>query len=102
MIAETVLSPHQSGLRLEQNSIYNINTSKMSIRIVTTLSLSVVLMSLSSCKKYLETKSVQNLSTPSTLDDLQLMLDNPFVSAIGMNLSNTSTDEYYLKYADWN
>jgi starch-binding outer membrane protein, SusD/RagB family len=68
--------------------------------IISSLGLSVAIVSLSSCKKYLETKSVQTLSTPSTLDDLQLMLDNPIVS-VGLNLTNTSTDEYYLKYTDW-
>jgi len=53
-----------------------------------------------SCKKYLETKSVQNLSTPSTVGDLQALLDNPSFN-IGLNAPNAGSDEYYLYYNDW-
>ncbi|AXY76085.1 RagB/SusD family nutrient uptake outer membrane protein [Paraflavitalea soli] len=53
-----------------------------------------------SCKKYLDTKSDQSLSTPSTLDDLQLILDNPDLNK-GANLTNTGSDEYYVLESDW-
>jgi starch-binding outer membrane protein, SusD/RagB family len=52
------------------------------------------------CRKYLETKSDQNLTTPSTLSDLQALLNNEglYRAAIGINVG---TDEYYLPYEDW-
>lgn len=53
-----------------------------------------------SCKKYLETKSDETLSKPATLNDLQLILDNPDLNK-GMNLTNVGTDEYYITYSDW-
>lgn len=53
-----------------------------------------------SCKKYLETKSVQTLATPSTLDDLQAMLDNPDLTH-GAGGTFGGTDEYYVTYTDW-
>jgi hypothetical protein len=53
-----------------------------------------------SCKKYLETKSLQTLSTPSTLADLQLLLDNiSMVNTLG--LAYSSTDEFYMNYTEW-
>ncbi len=53
-----------------------------------------------SCKKYLEAKPDQSLSAPSTLDDLQAILDNPQLNT-GLNLSNVGSDEYYLLEQDW-
>lgn len=60
----------------------------------------VVLFLTSSCKKYLETKSIQTLSTPSTLEDLQLLLDNPDLTNM-VGLAYGGTDEYYVLYSDW-
>lgn len=73
----------------------------MNVRhILTRLLILFLLINTCACKKFLETKSLQKLSTPSTLDDLQLILDNPELRN-GLNTINTGTDEYFLKYADW-
>lgn len=55
---------------------------------------------LSSCKKFLDAKSDASLSTPSTLEDLQAILNNSKMNAAS-DLKNTLTDEYYVKYNDW-
>lgn len=62
--------------------------------------LSVATLVMFSCRKYLETKSVQELSTPETLDDLQQMLDNPSL-VNGLLMDNTATDEIYIDAAIW-
>jgi tetratricopeptide (TPR) repeat protein len=54
-----------------------------------------------SCKKFLDKKSVQNLSTPETLKDLVAMLDDEYLYRRGVGLSQTSGDEYYLDYSYW-
>jgi tetratricopeptide (TPR) repeat protein len=74
---------------------------KLSRIIKCTTIYSILGISLLSCKKYLETKSDQTLSTPETLDDLQAILDNPLINNNPILLTNTGTDEYYLKYTDW-
>lgn len=59
-----------------------------------------ILITLCSCKKFLDVKSDQKLSTPSSLEDLQLLLDDPqLVTTLG--LANTSTDEFYLLFNEW-
>jgi starch-binding outer membrane protein, SusD/RagB family len=68
--------------------------------ILKTYCILIFLLCLFSCKKYLETKSVQTLSTPQTLDDLQAILQTPDLNT-AMRLNNTGTDEYYLLYNDW-
>lgn len=62
----------------------------------------LVLVSLAntSCKKYLETKSVENLATPTTLNDLEAILNSSLIN-VGTVLLNGSTDEYYYSYTDW-
>ena len=52
------------------------------------------------CKKFLETKSVQNLATPENLEQLQGLLDNPIMTN-GPLANNTSTDEYYIGYTQY-
>ncbi|MRG45846.1 RagB/SusD family nutrient uptake outer membrane protein [Chitinophaga sp. SYP-B3965] len=59
-----------------------------------------LLITCSSCKKFLGTKSNQILSTPGNLEDLQLLLDNPTLQN-GLNSINTGTDEYYVTYQNW-
>lgn len=54
-----------------------------------------------SCKKYLDKKSLQNLSTPETLKDLQAMLDDEYIYRRGVGLTQTSADEYFLDYSYW-
>ena len=53
-----------------------------------------------SCKKYLDAKSDQRLSTPDTIEDLQALLDNGDLYTAMME-PNTATDEYYVMNADW-
>jgi tetratricopeptide (TPR) repeat protein len=60
----------------------------------------IIIFSFSSCKKFLETKSVSTLSTPSTLDDLQALLDNPELS-YSIAMMYGGTDEYYITDQDW-
>lgn len=59
-----------------------------------------VILSTASCKKYLETKSVQSLATPSTLRDLEALLNADLINK-GTMLANGSADEYYYIYTDW-
>jgi hypothetical protein len=60
----------------------------------------IIILSTVSCKKYLETKSVQTLATPSTLGDLEALLNADLINK-GTMLTNGSTDEYYYAYTDW-
>lgn len=54
-----------------------------------------------SCKKYLDAKPDSNLSTPSTLDDLQSLIDNSNILNDAITLTNEGADEFYLTDADW-
>lgn len=54
-----------------------------------------LIQGLSSCKKFLETKSNQSISRPETLADLQMLLDNPQKN-FSAEMFNTLTDEVYL------
>ena len=54
-----------------------------------------------SCRRYLDAKSDQKLSTPETVDDLQAILDYPQLNNSGLNVADEMSDEYYLQDADW-
>ena len=56
---------------------------------------------LPSCKKYLDVKSDQSLSTPETLEDLQLMLDHEDFQRKGVSSTQTASDEYYVLFSNW-
>lgn len=56
----------------------------------------------SSCKKYLDKKSNQNLSIPDNLDDLELLLNDVYGINKGIAGINAASDEYYLLPNDWN
>lgn len=60
----------------------------------------IVILPVSSCKKFLNEKSVQSLATPGTLGDLEAILNNDMVSK-GTSMANGGSDEYYYLYADW-
>lgn len=62
----------------------------------------IITISFCSCKKYLDKKSDGQLSTPSTLEDFQAMLDNYDVMNLSLDATNTLTDEYFISEADWN
>lgn len=64
------------------------------------LILSVTVIAIS-CRKYLSAKPDASLSTPSTVQDLQAMLDNFPIINRGMQLTHISADEYYLTDTDW-
>ncbi|MCS3795955.1 RagB/SusD family nutrient uptake outer membrane protein [Niastella sp. OAS944] len=63
-------------------------------------SLAIIILS-ASCKKYLDEKPDQRLSTPDTLDDLQALMDNPSFYKWGLRVIQNVTDEYYLPYTIW-
>lgn len=52
------------------------------------------------CKKFLEEKSVLNLTIPESLKDLQQVLDNPIMFK-GLTMDNTATDEIYIEKDVW-
>lgn len=55
------------------------------------------------CKKYLDAKPDKQLTTPSSIDDLQALLDNSsLLNEKDPAASEMSSDNYYLTYADWN
>jgi starch-binding outer membrane protein, SusD/RagB family len=58
--------------------------------------LTLIVASSASCKKFLDAKSNQALATPSSLKDLQALLDNENFYTRGVVLANTMSDEYYL------
>lgn len=56
----------------------------------------------SSCKKYLDAKSDQSLSTINSLTDLQSLLDNyNIVNLSTVSADMVSSDDYYLTYSDF-
>lgn len=58
----------------------------------------LIIVGLSSCKKYLEEKSNNSLTVPTTLSDLQALLDNANVmnNLITPNAGDASTDDYFV------
>lgn len=73
------------------------------LKLLMLLSASLVLGVLSSCEKYLDAKPDAKLATPSTLKDLQLMLDNygNINNVRYPALSEVLADNYYLTDEDW-
>ncbi|MGZ3777759.1 MAG: RagB/SusD family nutrient uptake outer membrane protein [Mucilaginibacter sp.] len=66
------------------------------------LVLLVTVLAMPACKKYLEAKPDQKITTPSTIDDLEGMLDN--YSALNTHdpsASEVSADNFYLADADY-
>jgi starch-binding outer membrane protein, SusD/RagB family len=55
-----------------------------------------------SCKKYLDKKPSQDLAVPSTLADLQAVLDNQIVNNFGAQFLEVVADNYYVTTATWN
>lgn len=54
-----------------------------------------------SCKKYLDKKPDQSLATPSTLDDLQRLLNVGFLNAATSGYIELVADDFYLTSARW-
>ena len=62
----------------------------------------VLFISFSSCKKFLDEKPDASLVVPSSLDDLQKLLDrNQIMNTTAGCMGESSADNYYLKDADW-
>jgi starch-binding outer membrane protein, SusD/RagB family len=62
----------------------------------------IALGSLCSCKKYLDAKSDQSLTTISSLQDLQSLMDAWFVvNRLTASADEISTDDYYLTYSGY-
>jgi len=58
---------------------------------------------LQSCQKYLDAKPNQTLATPSTIDDLEGILnDYQFINAQYPSAEEVAADNYYLNTADFN
>ncbi|AEV96637.1 hypothetical protein A4D02_20930 [Niastella koreensis] len=55
----------------------------------------------SSCKKYLDKKPIQNLIVPSSLSDLQALLDNQNGNSLAPGITEFVADNYYLTTAAW-
>src|SRR5699024_9344379 len=59
--------------------------------------------SLISCKKYLDAKPDKSLVVPSTISDLQALLDNTFTfNETSPSWDVTSSDNYYMETSDYN
>lgn len=57
---------------------------------------------ITSCKKYLDTKPDQKLTVPTTVQDLQSLLDNYLsVNQKDPYAGEVSSDDYYLSYNDY-
>jgi len=62
----------------------------------------IIVLAASGCKKFLDEKSNTRLAIPSTIQDLQALLDYyPKVNQNDPSSGERSSDDYYLTYADW-
>jgi hypothetical protein len=61
----------------------------------------ITLFFCNSCKKYLDAKPDKTFSTPSSLQDLQAILDNYGFLNRGPGAGYTSADEFYLTFTIW-
>jgi starch-binding outer membrane protein, SusD/RagB family len=62
----------------------------------------ILLLAQLSCKKYLDKKPSQDLAVPSTLFDLQAILDNQNVNQLGPHFAEIVADNYYVTTPSWN
>jgi hypothetical protein len=73
----------------------------MKIPIVKIFSLVCFPVMLVSCKKQLDEKPSQNLVVPSTLNDLQALIDNPNLTQFPYSNAELPADNYYVLTTDW-
>lgn len=72
-------------------------------RIYHLVMLASLLFSLSSCEKYLDKKSDNSLVVPTTLNDLQALLDNADIMNYNTpSLAEASADDYFLETDTYN
>jgi hypothetical protein len=62
----------------------------------------LLICSVTSCKKFLDEKPDKKLVTPSTLSDLQAILDNTLINRNDPYSPEMSADNYYLPTDTWN
>lgn len=77
---------------------FDIKTNALSYRVIIWIFfLALILLPMASCKKYLDKKSANNLVIPSTLDDVQALLDyDQPMNRTTPSLMETCSDDYYL------
>jgi starch-binding outer membrane protein, SusD/RagB family len=61
----------------------------------------IIMITQLSCKKYLDKKPSQNLTVPSTLADLQAVLDNQNINHSSSGYLEIVADNYYLTTTSW-
>jgi len=61
----------------------------------------ILLLSLASCKKYLDKKPIQRLAVPNTLTDLQALLDNETQVGASPGDLEFVADNYYMTSQSW-
>ncbi|MBX3253292.1 MAG: RagB/SusD family nutrient uptake outer membrane protein [Chitinophagaceae bacterium] len=61
----------------------------------------LVTLSTSSCKKYLEASSDKSLVIPTSIKELQGLLDNEKMFSSYISVSDLSNDNMYISYSDW-
>ncbi|MBK1440983.1 RagB/SusD family nutrient uptake outer membrane protein [Parapedobacter sp. ISTM3] len=62
----------------------------------------IAVLLFNSCEKYLDQKPDDKLSTPTSLDELQGLLDNySILNQVSSGSGEASADDYYLTDADW-
>lgn len=73
-------------------------SSKLNKQIYSIIRILFILMSLNSCKKYLDEKPVKSLKVPTTYNDLQALLDLNSYMNLGPSpgLLDLVTDDYYV------
>ncbi|WP_257670785.1 RagB/SusD family nutrient uptake outer membrane protein [Parapedobacter tibetensis] len=76
---------------------------KRTINILTLLTVAAMACALQSCERYLDAKPNAKLTTPSSLQDLQYMLDDySNINNVGYPAtSEVLSDNYYLSDQDW-
>ena len=62
----------------------------------------IFLFIFTSCKKYLDKKSNQQLSTPDTVEDLQALLYNESFYKYAIIGGQTGSDDYYMPLSGYN
>jgi hypothetical protein len=75
---------------------------KFTTGLLLALTILLLVFTLTSCEKYLDAKSDQTISTPSTITDLEGILDNyTIINARYPSAAEVASDSFYLVDADW-
>jgi len=72
-------------------------------KIIITITCFVVLSAATGCKKFLDVKPDVKLVLPTTIEDVQAMMDNiDRMNNSSPSAGEMSADNYYMDYTDWN